>query len=69
MNCLEYGAQAHVLDLPMGDERVEEAKIRHRRDKVRQDQTALKLAQKDTDDDELPRYQRRAGRTMRRGGY
>ncbi len=69
MNCLEYGAQAHVLDLPMSEERSELAKVRHKRQLTRQEQLALKQQQKDTDADDLPRWPRRSGRTIRRGGY
>lgn len=68
MNCFEYIVQAFVLDLPMGNERTEEAKIRHKQTQIRQEQQALRKQQHDKDDDDLPRV-RIAGRTARRGGY
>lgn len=49
MNCLEYGAQAHVLDLPMSDAHAEMATIRHRERAVREQTNALKKAQRDRD--------------------
>ncbi len=77
MNCAEYAAQAHVLDLPMGNERAEEAKIRHQETKLKQDRRELARLQKDRDvDDPVPIHGRRVGlgrRTRaafsRRGGY
>jgi hypothetical protein len=75
MNCFEYGLQAHVHDLPMGDERTAEAMLRHRQDAARQKQLELRKAQEDRDEDELPRQARiatrtvRGGRQVRRGGY
>ncbi len=68
MNCLEYGAQAHVLDLPMGDERTLEAQIRHKQTATRQEQIALRKQQQDRDEDDLPRV-RIGRRSTRRGGY
>lgn len=72
MNCLEYGAQAHILDLPLGDTRSEEAKIRHAQQLARDAATALRRQQQDLDDEDMPRgrrHVRTAGRSSRRGGY
>jgi hypothetical protein len=77
-NCLEYGAQMHVLDLPLGDVRAEEAKLRHTQDAIRAQQIQLRKLQRDKDaDDERKAWQKRNGlrarggmrRTTRRGGY
>jgi hypothetical protein len=69
MNCFEYGVQSHVLDLPMGDLKAEEAKIKHRQSVTRTEQIALRKSQQDKDPDDLPTWGRRGGRTLRRGGY
>jgi hypothetical protein len=76
MNCLEYGAQAHVLDLPMSDEKSIMAKARHVRKAERDEQIALKKAQMDRDPDDRQRTAmgrhigRRGGAGIRRrGGY
>ena len=72
MNCLEYGAQAHILDLPLGDTRTEEAKIRHSQQQARDAAAALRRSQLDHDADDQPRGLRRIrtrGPGGRRGGY
>lgn len=76
MNCFEYALQAHVYDLPKGNERAEEAKIKHEGQRRREEAIALKKSQQDKDPDDLPRQagrrrfgNRAAGRTTRRGGY
>lgn len=73
MNCFEYGLQAHVLDLPMGDVRAEEAKIRHVQRSEHEQRLALRRAQQDKDPDERGYGMRikRSGtsRLARRGGY
>lgn len=71
MNCFEYGVQAHVLDLPMGDLKAEEAKIRHADRQHREDQRVLAKAQRDKDPydsrSRLVRMGNRRGRA--RSGY
>jgi hypothetical protein len=77
MNCFEYGLQAHVLDLPKGNARAEEAKIRHQQQRIRDEERALVKAQRDKDPDDpdlrgKARTTRRAFRrhsSLRRGGY
>jgi hypothetical protein len=66
-NCFEYGLQAHVLDLPLGNLHAEEAKIRHRQQTEREAQRELKQQQADREPDEPPNRSR--GRFARRGGY
>jgi hypothetical protein len=67
MNCFEYGLQAHVLDLPLGNVHAEEAKIRHREKTERDAQRELRKQQEDREPDE--RSLRPRGRFARRGGY
>lgn len=72
MNCFEYGLQAHVLDLPKGNERAEEAKIRHAQVATKAAAKALAREQRDVDESERGRvggFNRRTVRTGRRGGY
>jgi hypothetical protein len=65
-NCFEYGLQAYVSDLPMGNEHAEETKLRHELKQVKADHRALRKLQHDRDPDD-----RRLGyrQTSRRGGY
>jgi len=66
MNCFEYGLQAFVLDLPLGNVHAEEVKIRQAEQRKRDERLALKRAQHDPERDERPR---RLGVGARRGGY
>lgn len=75
-NCFEYGLQAHVLDLPLNGERAAKEVLKHGRQKTQQELHALRLAQRDVDEDD--RAIRRGGRhiagigsrrTAKRGGY
>lgn len=50
MNCLEYGALAHVRDLPLQGQRANEAIIRHDVKRAQDERKALRLAQRDDDE-------------------
>lgn len=50
MNCLEYGALAHVRDLPLAGQRANEAIVRHDVRRAQHARKALQEAQKDRDD-------------------
>ena len=77
MNCLEYGIQAHVVDLPLDGEAAARAVLAHKQEQRRVQQVALRKQQHDLDPDDLlvrvPRFGRtgRGGgpRLPRRGGY
>lgn len=50
MNCLEYGTQAHVRELPLAGERANEAILRHDAQLSRLERKRLMDAQKDNDE-------------------
>ncbi len=64
MNCFEYGLQAHVLDLPLGNVHAEEAKVRHRAQVEREAQRELKKQQEDRSEPD-----ERAARSGQRGRF
>lgn len=75
MNCLEYGIQAHVQDLPLAGDGAAKALLRHKTDKRREELMKLRRQQQDVDPDDLPasrsvRIARSYGPSFpRRGGY
>lgn len=50
MNCLEYGALAHVRELPLSGQRANEALVRHDVQRAKQERARLKRDQADHDD-------------------
>lgn len=50
MNCLEYGALAHVRDLPLAGQRANEAIIRHDVKRAHEERKKLQQQQRDTDE-------------------
>jgi hypothetical protein len=73
MNCLEYGAQAHVHDLPLAGQRANEAVIRHDAHRAELERKRLKQLQKDTDEPHpsamLASRRRMVPRGFRRGFF
>lgn len=53
-NCVEYGVQAHVLDLPAMGERAAKAALSHDRQVARDEMERLRIMQADQDDEDAP---------------